>query len=348
MKKQKVDTKLGVATIIIFAITMGVLVWIYEKNQINIKQPSKNTPDIPKVDNRYSNSDYGFSLNLPYALDKYVINVSPNTIAKISFLLPATDQKFLQYTGHKLTDAFNILAYPKSEIDVIRKECSMQTLKYVTYECTLNDEQPIAENNMYSFYYLKGGVGMGAYPKALEKEEYVKSENALKTFQTTQWSLNFNPVAWHIYTDHDYDFGIEYPVDWHTNGLQIPSIHKQDLAGVFSTSGQITDKINGSLGFGEYNKYNDALTNSIDGNVEYLNSKVNIIGSKSDFKEVKIMGGRAFYNPTQTTIAPNEREIFIIGKNVIFNGNFSTNSGNISTQELSKFIEIISRFKFLQ
>lgn len=346
MKKQKVDTKLAIAIIVVFAITAGLLVWIYEKKQINIKQPPTNILSTPKADNHYSNNDYGFSLDLPYTSDKYVIEVSPNTIAKISFLLPATDPKFLQYTGHKLTDAFNILAYPKSEIDTIRKECSMRTLKYVAYECILNDEQPIAENNMYSFYYLKGGVGMGAYPQALEKEEYVKSENALKTFQVMKWSLSFDPNAWHKFIDTKYGFEVEYPNNWRGGSLDIPKINKLNLISIFSEGGPMKNSAFGSISFGKYDIYNNELTGSIEGNMEILNSKINIVGPTSKFKEIKIEGGRAFYNIIQDTPIPNERTIFIVGKNVIFNGSIRTSSNNMNSQELSELVDKLSHFKF--
>lgn len=53
MKNQKVDTKLGVAIIVIFAITVGVLVWKVEKNQsvvnqlqgtVQVKKPTIQSP----------------------------------------------------------------------------------------------------------------------------------------------------------------------------------------------------------------------------------------------------------------------------------------------------------------
>ncbi|PIP26812.1 MAG: hypothetical protein CO140_00575 [Candidatus Moranbacteria bacterium CG_4_9_14_3_um_filter_40_7] len=346
MKKQKIDTRLGVAIIVISVITVATLLWIYEKNPIDIRQSSTNILSIPKTDNHYSNSDYGFSLDLPYTLDKYVIQVSPNTVAKISFLLPATDQKFLQYTGHKLTDTFNILAYPKSEIDTIRKECSMRTSKYISYECTLNDEQPIAENNMYSFYYLKGGVGMGAYPQALEKEEYEKSENALKTFQVMKWLLNFNPNAWHKFIDTKYGFEVEYPNNWRGGSSDIPKINKLNLISIFYEGGPMKNSAFGSIFFGKYDIYNNELTGSIEGNTEILNSKINIVGSTSKFKEIKIEGGRAFYSTVQDTLIPNERTIFIVGKNVIFNGSIQTSSSNMNPQDLSELVDKLSHFKF--
>jgi hypothetical protein len=355
MKKKKFDqhisTKLGTIVLIIIALTVGVFVWKAGEDQEAIRSSMLNQQDntntLDKSNNKYSNADYGFSLNLPYALNKYIIQISPNTIARVSFSLPATNQKFIEYTGHTTVDALNILVYPKSEIDLIRKECWNNTSKYLDFECSsLKNEQPLAENNMYSFYYLKGGLNLGAYPQTLDDKEYADSEIAARGMRAFHWSLNFNPTAWHVFTDNKYGYEIEYPNDWRGGSSDSPNAYKQDLVGVFSASGPIDENTNGGLLFGKYSIYNNGLTDSVDGNVKFLNSKVNIIGSNSTFKEIRIKGGRAFYNTVQNTPLPNERSMFIVGKNVIFNGNFRTSSKNMNSPDLDYIINVLSHFKF--
>jgi len=131
---QKIDTKLGTAIIIIFAITVGALVWKYENNKNAGVNDGTNIPKILNTNNHYSNNDYGFSLDLPNSTDKYIIQVSPNTIGKISFLLPVTNQIYTtRYTGHTWADTFNILAYPKIKIDEIKKDCEQDSSQNKPY-----------------------------------------------------------------------------------------------------------------------------------------------------------------------------------------------------------------------
>lgn len=81
MKKQKVDTKLGVAIIVIFAITTGVLVWIYEngkskpiqQNQItnNAQQQNQTQEEQGVTINTgelYKNDKFGFEFISPQKL----------------------------------------------------------------------------------------------------------------------------------------------------------------------------------------------------------------------------------------------------------------------------------------
>ena len=342
-KNQKISTALGTIVLVIVAITVGTFVWKIEKNQPIVEQSLVNISSVSKAENLYSNSNYGFSLYLPNYVDKYIIQVSPDTIGKISFLLPATNQKYIKvYTGFIWADVFNVLAYPKIKINEIKKGCgqdSGQDKPY--YKCTLINSKPIAENDTYSFYYLKGGTSYLTYyvPPAFDPEIYTESENALKTFKVFSATLSYNENTWHVFRDTKYGFEIEYPSDW-TLDFHAPSIMDASV---------YPNIINGSIGEiifdNNYINDNESISNSIEDNLKLVNSNVNLIGTKSRFKEMKIKGGRAFYSPLSISISSSERAFYIIGKNIILNGTFQSNS--MDKQTINKFVEILSHFKFL-
>lgn len=187
------------------------------------------------------------------------------------------------------------------------------------------------------------------YSQSKKEQSVVISEIKQPQIQNQQVSTPQDNIQTNIYADATYDFEITYPSGWSITKPSSAKQDKQNLIFVFSTNGQLSDGTKGTLLFGKYDIYNDSLTDSVDGNVNILNSKVNIIGSKSSYKEVKIEGGRAFINQTQSTIASNEREIFIVGKNVIFNGNVSINyNDTMDEKKIAEFDDILSHFKFLQ
>jgi hypothetical protein len=336
---QKINTKLGTAIIIIFAITAGVFVWKYENTKNTDMNSDANISKTLNANNHYLNSDYGFSLDLPNSTDKYIIQVSPDTIGKISFLLPATNQIYTtRYTGHTWADAFNILVYPKIKIDEIRNDCeqdSSQNKPY--YKCTLINSKPVVENDTYFFYYLRGGTAYATYVSpAFESRIYAESENALKTLRTFPALLTFDENTWHVLRDNKYGYEISYPNDWYTS-WRIPVI-KDDNVYLQTISGP-----DGSIVFD--NNYLKNNSSSLEKNLKFINKWVNIVGAKSTFREVKIEGGRAFYSPVRTSISPLERAFVIVGKNNILNGTFQSSSMN--QQAIDKFVEIISQFKFL-
>ncbi len=152
---------------------------------------------------------------------------------------------------------------------------------------------------------------------------------------------------WKKYKDDEYGYELDYPSNWNITQRN-PSKNNVGTTFIFSTNGPMNDGSNGTIILGKYSIYNSSLTNSIENNLKLLNSKINIADTQSTFKEIPIIGGRAFYNLKQTSISPKEREIFIIGKNVIFNGTFQTSSSNIDMEKLDEFTEILSKFKFLQ
>jgi len=336
---QKIDTKLGTAIIIIFAITVGALVWKYENNKNAGVNDGTNIPKILNTNNHYSNNDYGFSLDLPNSTDKYIIQVSPNTIGKISFLLPVTNQIYTtRYTGHTWADTFNILAYPKIKIDEIKKDCeqdSSQNKPY--YKCTLINSEPIAENKTYSFYSLKGGTEYPNVPLAFESNIYSESENALKTFKVFPALLSFDENAWRVYKDNKLGLQTEYPNDWYLN-FRIPTLDNQNV-----NIGGIHGPI-GSIGFD--NNYINNSQNSIEQNIEFINNNRKIKLSNPIFKKINIYGGYVFFNPSKKNNMPLERQFFIVGDRVILNGTFQSNI--INQQKTDKVIEILSRFKFFQ
>lgn len=194
------------------------------------------------------------------------------------------------------------------------------------------------------------GVFVWVVEKGQETEQVPNTAVQQNVIPKNQEGQNQTTVNTQVnkYTDTTYGFEFEYPNGWDITKSTDTTSDKQNLVFVFSTNGQLTDDIRGSLLFGKYDIYNNSLTNSVDDNVSVLNSKVNIIGPASTYKEIRIEGGRAFINQTQSTIASNEREIVIVGKKVIFNGNVSVNYKNtMDVQKLDKFAEILSHFKFI-
>ena len=87
--KQYIETKLGVAVILIFTLTAGVFIWKWEKNQLEVQQPQMNynfkKPVIDQENNtqnnnqtahqsqdnttegtkKYTNKTYGFEFEYP-------------------------------------------------------------------------------------------------------------------------------------------------------------------------------------------------------------------------------------------------------------------------------------------
>lgn len=169
----------------------------------------------------------------------------------------------------------------------------------------------------------------------MQNQEVIKQEKVVESNK------------WKTFTDNEYGYEIDYPSNWSVT-QRTPSEHNSDFVFVFATNGPNVDESNGTIGFGKYSIYNKSLADSVDGNLQFLNLKVNITGEKSTFKEVPIEGGRAFYNPVKASPSSKEREIFIIGKNIIFNGTFQTSSDDMNVEEMSRFADILSHFKFLQ
>ena len=339
--KQTIETKLGVIVILIFAVTVGAFVWKWEKNQKIDEMQNQIKQEKNTIKNQYSNSNYGFSLNLPNPVDKYLILVSPDAIGKISFLLPATNQKYIkEYTGFAWADTFNILAYPKIEIDKIKQDCNQNpTQNKPYYKCTLINEEPIAENNTYSFYYLKGGMSYAnSVPLAFESGIYTESENALKTFKISPASLIFDESIWRVYEDTKYGFQIEYPNDWslsfHAPSLGNDNVYASSIGGP-----------EGSIVFD--NNYIEKTTSSVDANIEFLkiNAKINLVGAGSIFNKIQINRGLIFYSPSEKFNMPFERRFFIVGENIILNGTFQ--SSPMTQEKIDKFVGIISRLKLL-
>jgi len=173
------------------------------------------------------------------------------------------------------------------------------------------------------------------------KKENMQNPETIRQEKTTENN------EWKTFTDNEYGYAIDYPSNWNVT-QRTPSEHNIDFVFVFATSGPNIDESNGTIGFGKYSIYNKSLTDSVEENLKFLNSKINITGENSTFIEVPIEGGRAFYNPLKTSPSSREREIFIIGKNIIFNGTFQTSSDDINAKEMARFTDILSHFKFLQ
>ncbi|MDX9914070.1 MAG: hypothetical protein RBS77_05840 [Candidatus Moranbacteria bacterium] len=355
MQNKKISTAVGTIVLLIIATTALVFVWKYEKNQsqpemqrqdivINKKIQKNNfgLPDISIPQNFYSNSDYGFSFYLPQALSEYVVQVSPGTISRVSFLLPVTNESYTKQTRQTWSDVFNILIYPKEKFEEIKQECFQDYSKFDNYKCKFKNGEKLAENDEYFFYYSEGGVYMSAYPQAFEDAEYIKSKSALATLKTSQASLTYEDDKLHVFNDSWNGYEIKYPSDW-TASLGLPSNENMHSYVQF---------IKGPIGLVVFdnNYVRNALlyNNSIEENLKIINLKANITGVKSTFKEVGVGDGKLFYSPVRTSISSKERAFFIIGKNSVFNGTFQVESDDMSPEELDAFVKVLSNFKFLK
>jgi len=351
MNNQKISTKLGTIVLIIIAITVGVFVQKVENSQpqqmatqpqktINVKKPTvSQQPQINQA-NHYSNSDYGFSLDLPNTSDSYVIQVSPGMVTKISFLLPVTNPLYTKQTGQTWADVFNIFVYPKAKIAELQQECYQNPPGYdLFYKCAFEGEKSIAENDTYSFYYHGGQMGMTAYPQAFGSDEIGKSKNASTTIKSFAPSLNYDGNAWHTFSDLRNGYEIQYPNDWVASPA-LPSASSRNTY-VGNVRGPV-----GEMVFDNWYVHDPLLANSVEGNLKLINSKTNLTGPKSSFKEIQITGGIAFYSPTPTSISSSERQFFIIGNKDVLNGTFQVSSANLDAQQLAQFIAILSQFKF--